>query len=185
MIDIQPCDIFFSRGETFIHKAIRFFECTDKNKNVCVDHVGIFVEPPSNLNVAVCIEANFWVVCHSFWKKYYKKQFKVAIFRPLILTDLEKLIVADKAKTYIGFRYGFIKIAAHFLDYFFGGKNVFRSLLKENEYPICSWIVTHAFSEADETFGIDENIATPANIWDFVISNPDKYAYIFELDYLK
>lgn len=185
MINIQPCDIFFSRGSTVINRGIRFFEKTDKNPNVYVDHIGIFIEPATSLDNAVCVDANMWVKRNRFWKTYCKNKFKVAIFRPLFLSDLEKLIVSDKAKSYIGMRYGFMKIVAHFLDYFFGGRNVFRRFLKEDEYPICSWIVAHSFSEVDESFGIDENIATPANMWDFVLANPNKFECIFKLDRIK
>ena len=50
-----------------------------------------------------------------------------------------------------------------------------------DRYPICSWLVAHAFKKAGKTFGVKPGAATPDDIWDFVRSNPDKYETVIEL----
>lgn len=185
MLIVQPCDIFFSRGNKLISKAIRFFERSEKDPHIYVDHTGLFVESEIPINKAVCIEARVKVYRHNFWKHYYTKKDKVAIYRPLNLTLHEKEIILLKAQSYVGLSYGYIKIAAHFLDYFFGGKNIFRRFLSSDEHPICSWVVAQSFYAIGKTFGIEGTIANPENIWDFVKNNPDKYQCIHNLEYLK
>ena len=53
-----------------------------------------------------------------------------------------------------------------------------------DNYPICSWVVAHAFKKVEKHFGVAAGAANPDDIWDFVIENPDKYACVYPLKQL-
>ena len=50
-----------------------------------------------------------------------------------------------------------------------------------DRYPICSWLVAHAFAKAGKTFGVPPGMASPDDIWDFVNEEPEKYSEIMPL----
>ena len=69
------------------------------------------------------------------------------------------------------------------LDWILQGAYVFRRLTSDQRYPICSWLVAHAFSKAGKNFGVAAGAAQPDDIWDFVSDpqNHEKYSCIHEL----
>ena len=89
--------------------------------------------------------------------------------------------VVAKAESYVGRRYGYLKILAHWADWLLQGAYVFRRLTKEDRYPICSWLVAHSFAAAGKHFGVEPGAATPDDIWDFVVAHPDVYREILPL----
>jgi hypothetical protein len=99
----------------------------------------------------------------------------VAIFRPLNINQSEINIIVNEALEQIGKKYGFLKILAHLLDWFLLGAYVFRRITRNGNYPICSWLVAHAYSKAGKTFNVKPGAAQPDDIWDFIIDNQDKY----------
>ncbi|MBM4184406.1 MAG: hypothetical protein FJ207_09285 [Gemmatimonadetes bacterium] len=127
------------------------------------------------LETAVIVEALATVKRHSLWKRYGSGRHEVAVFRPLNLTTDEVAKVVAKAETYVGRRYGYFKIVAHWLDWLLQGAYVFRRLARQDRYPICSWVVAHAFAAAGKHFGVEPGAATPDDIWDFVTAHPDRY----------
>jgi len=46
------------------------------------------------------------------------------------------------------------------------------------------WVVADAFAEAGKDFGVEVGMATPDDIWSFVIKNTDKYKEIHPLKLL-
>ena len=81
----------------------------------------------------------------------------------------------------MGKTYGYFKIIMHLLDWLLLGAYVFRRLTTNGNYPICSWLVAHAFAKADKNFGVAPGAANPDDIWDFVEENPDKYEQVHPL----
>ncbi len=61
------------------------------------------------------------------------------------------------------------------------GAYVFRRLAFMKRYPICSWLVAHSSNEVGKHFDVDAGAATPDDIWDFCVGNPDKYRTVLEL----
>ena len=53
--------------------------------------------------------------------------------------------------------------------------DVFRRVTKDDSYPICSWVVAHAYKAAGKSFGVKAWAANPDHIWDFVNKETDKY----------
>lgn len=171
---LEPCDVFLTRGTSFVSKAIRFFTTGFGEKRSKVNHVGVIVEG-GTLHSAIAVEALSKVRMHAMRRYAKKRTTGVAVYRPINLTEEEKQLIVDKAKTYVDRPYGYRKIAAHLLDWTLQGAYVFRRLTNDDEYPICSWLVAHAFKAADKHFGIEAGAANPDDIWEFVNSEEDKY----------
>jgi hypothetical protein len=177
---IEPCDIFLTHGDSWFSWIIRFGEKHPGDWKALVNHTGIVVEN-GTISTANIIEALVTVKKHTLLSQYHGKSDLVAIFRPLGLTEGEKKTITDKALSYEGREYGWSKIATHTLDYFTGGNYVFRRLTNSDDYPICSWVVAHAYSEIGHTFGCDPGQANPDDIWDYCMGHQDQYQLIFNL----
>ena len=173
-VQLEPCDIFLTQGTSFVSKSIRFFTRRFGEKRSEVNHVGIIVDG-GTVHSAIAVEALSKVRMHAMRRYAKKPKTKVAVFRPFNLTEDEKEKVVAKAKSYVDRRYGYGKIIAHFLDWGLQGAYVFRRLTDDDSYPICSWLVAHAFKAAGKNFEVEAGAANPDDIWDFVRGNPDKY----------
>jgi len=176
---LEPADIFFTRGKGFISKAIRFFTRSFGEKRTMVNHVGLVVEG-GPIAEAVVVEALTKVKRHRLFYQYRGGSGKteVAVYRPTNLSADEIALIVDKAASYEGRKYGFLKIATHLADWVLLGAYVFRRLTQDDNYPICSWLVAHAYGAAGKHFGVDAGAASPDDIWDFVRKNPDKYVEV-------
>jgi hypothetical protein len=179
-IILKSGDIVLTRGTAFISKAIRFFQ-RNKGEDISkVNHTGTIAED-SDLKNAQLIEALATVKCHSLMEQYGGKKCKVAIFRKRNLREDERVEIASKAKSYVGKKYGVIKIVGHALDWCIGGKYVFRRMLRMDDYPICSWVVGYAYAEIGVKFkGVEPWACQPDDIWDACIDF-SKYDIIYPL----
>ena len=70
-----------------------------------------------------------------------------------MLTHAESQRIVARAESYVGREYGWPMVIAHFLDWLLPGVYLFRRLVGSDNYPICSWIVAHAYMMAGKTFG--------------------------------
>lgn len=174
---LQPAGIFLTRGKGFISRAIRFFSRGIGEPRTIVNHVGIVVEG-GGTNEAVVVEALSRVFRHRLAEQYGGGEDKVAVFRPLNLTPDELTAVVAKAECYVGRKYGYFKIVLHFLDWLLLGAYVFRRLGRMDGYPICSWLVAHAYKAAGKHFGVAPGASTPDDIWDFATRRTDIYQQI-------
>ena len=78
--------------------------------------------------------------------------------------------LVDLCYYYEGKKYGYFKIVAHALDKFIGGRYFFRRLCFMDNYPICSWLVAHVYSQLSglqHYFGVPNNACQPDDIEDF------------------
>ena len=172
---LEPGDVFLTRGNAFISRAIRFFTRGVGEKRTRVNHVGLVVEA-GDLKETIVVEALSVVRRHRLWHRYGPpKEDLVAIHRATNLTPDEVKMIVATAEEQVGKKYGYLKIVLHFLDWLLLGAYVFRRLVPDNKYPICSWVVAYAFSKADKNFGVAPGVATPDDIWDFIENNPDRY----------
>ena len=105
----------------------------------------------------------------------------VAVFRPTNINNDDMTIIVATAKRQVAKKYGYFKIMAHFLDWCFSGIYFFRRFARNGNYPICSWLVAHAYGEAGYDFGVEVGEANPDDIWDFVRSHPQYYDEIVSL----
>lgn len=175
---LEPGDVFLTRGNAFISRAIRFCTRGIGESRTRVNHVGLVVEA-GDLKEAIVVEALSMVRRHHLWRQYGPpKEDLVAVYRATNLTQDEVKVIVATAERQVGKKYGYLKIVTHFLDWLLLGAYVFRRLVPDNKYPICSWVVAYAFSKADKNFGVEPGAATPDDIWDFIVGNPEKYKEI-------
>jgi hypothetical protein len=176
--EFEPGDIFLTRGQAFISKAIRFFTRDTGEKPTKVNHVGVVVEA-GEITTTVVVEALSKVKRHRLWKQYGPpREDGVAVYRATNLTPGEIETIVATANRQVGKKYGYLKIVAHFLDWLLNGAYFFRRLVPDGKYPICSWLVAHAFSKAGKHFGVEPGAAAPDDIMDFIEANPDKYTQV-------
>lgn len=164
-----PGDVFFTQGTSWFSRAIRFFTRLPGEPPTLVNHVGVIV---SSGYAPWEVEALSRVRRRQLRVAYGGKRMNVAIYRmDMSRTSQEKIM--RKADSYVGRKYGYGKIVAHFLDWCIGGQYFFRRLAQMDNYPICSWVVAYAYQEAGFSFGLDPSSASPDDIWDYVTNHED------------
>ena len=185
-IHLKPGDIFFTRGTSFLSRAIRVFTQVIGESRTKVSHTGVIVTE-GDLKNAVIVEAVSKVKRQKLWEHYGPpSKSEIAIYRPKNLSEDEIHKITKDAESYVGRKYGALKLIAHLLDWLLQGAYVFRRLACMDKYPICSWVVAYAFEEVRESyFGIEPNAASPDDIWDFIQKHPNEFTEIFLLSFLK
>jgi len=183
--ELKPADIFLTRGDSWISAGIRFFSRGIGEARTRVNHAGLIVEG-GPLTVAVAVEARSRVLRHRLWDAYGPPcRDAVAIYRARNLTDDDVKRIVARAEDYVGRKYGVLKIAAHLADWALLGAYAFRRLAAMDKYPICSWVVAHAYAKAGKNFGVAPGAAQPDDIWDFIKSPPDIYEEVWPLQRLE
>lgn len=184
-VELKAGDIFLTKGNSIISRLIRFFSRNIGESRTMVNHVGLIVEP-GVLRTAVEIEAIRFVTRRTLWSGYGPPSTDcVAIFRADNLTEDDVRKITARAQSMVGVTYGWIAIVAHLLDWCLNGAYVFRRLVPDMRYPICSWLVADAFAQAGKNFGVAPGAAEPDDIWDFVTSHePAYYAQVYPLQKL-
>ena len=169
---LQPGDVICTRGNSWVSKSIRFFSRGIGESRTEVNHAGVIVWG-DRITRAIVVEALAKVMSHGLWAKYGKSRDEVAVFRNTKITNLDRMKVAQKARTYVGRKYGYFKIVTHVLDYALFGLNVFRRLNQVEKYPICSWLVAKAYAEIGLDFGVPYAEAAPDHLFDYCLESPD------------
>jgi hypothetical protein len=180
-IVLKPADIFLTKGEGLFSRLIRFCSRSIGESRAKVNHAGVVVTEGA-LRTAEIVES-VAIARHCLLWEHYGPPAKdcVAIFRPKNLTAEQVDAIVASAKRQVGKKYGIAKLAAHLLDWLLLGAYVFRRLANNGDYPICSWLVAHAFGEAGKNFDVEPGAAEPDDIWDFVTKNTDTYECIHPL----
>jgi len=178
---LHPGDVFLSRSTSLLGWLIRMCTRSFGEKRSKVNHVGIVVEAGS-INQATVVEALIKVCRHKLWKQYGPpKTDDVAVYRARNVPPKDMEIIVAEAQEQVGKKYGFGKIVAHFLDWLLTGAYVFRRLTQNGDYPICSWLLAHAYAKAGYDFGQPPGAADPDDIWDFVTEKSEYYECIVKL----
>lgn len=180
MTRFEPGDIFLVSGKGWFSKAIRYFTRRPGEERSEITHVGLLTMPGS-VHGATAIEA-LRVVRRAPFSAHLGET--LTVFRPKNLTEGDVSAIVNRAEKYVGRQYGYLKILAHALDGLLGGAYVFRRFTNADAYPICSWLVAHAYLAAGKDFGVQAGAATPDDIADFVVRNPDKYEQVLPLQTL-
>jgi hypothetical protein len=184
-IELKPGDIFLTRSHSLLGSGIRFFTRQFGESKTRVNHVGLIVAG-GELMEATAVEALMTVKRHPLWHQYGPPSTsEVAIYRATNLTQEEVDTIISAAESYVGRKYGFLKLLAHLGDWALQGAYLFRRLAKMDRYPICSWLVACAYAKADKTFGVAPGAASPDDIWDFIQKRPDIYTEILSLQRLE
>lgn len=123
---------------------------------------------------------------------------RIEIYRPFILlpntarTSALRGCITSKCDKWKGRQYGYLKIFAQALDGLLGERYIFRRLCRMERWPICSWLVAHAYEKCiarirgtlglhdkpgwnvKPFFGVDANAATPDDMHD-ACQNPERF----------
>ena len=183
--ELRPADVFFTHGTSVVSRLIRFFTRGAGESRTRVNHVGVVVGGGS-YHEAIVVEALSTVRRHRLWGRYGPpKRDLVAIYRPVDLSPQETAQVVAGAMRYVGRKYGWFMLIAHLLDWTLQGVYLFRRLAGIDRYPICSWVVAHAFLKAGRDFGVPAGAADPDDIWDYVVAHPDRYVRVHPLARLR
>ncbi len=164
-------DIVLERGDNLLSNGI--LECQrhrGEGRSV-VSHVGLIVEGGNPLKARL-IESLHTTVVRPL-SVYMDGKHSFVVFRNHSLDGADRVKIANKAMSYKGRRYGYLKIVAHAADYALGGKYVFRRLCRMDKYPICSWLVSHAYDVIEYRFlnNLHPNLVQPDDIWDHIMKN--------------
>ena len=163
--------------KTFFRRAISWFTRSKGEGPTKAVHVGIIVY----INEIPYVLEALWFVTLTPYDEWKREHQSFCIWRNTELSEDECIAVENEAIKYIGAFYGIAKIGLHALDgliakitskeYF-----LFRRLIFDERYPICSWLVAYAYyGGANESFGEDYNWATPDSMWDYMKA---KFNYI-------
>jgi len=184
-LELRPADLFLTQGPSLVSRLIRLFTRQIGESRTQVNHVGVVVQG-GPLREAIVVEALSTVRRHRLWRRYGPpKKDRVAIYRPLDLSADQIAQVVAGAEGYVGRKYGWFMLVAHLLDWTLQGAYVFRRLAGVDRYPICSWVVAHAFLKAGKDFGVAPGAADPDDIWDYVVAHHARYARIHPLEPLR
>jgi hypothetical protein len=180
---LKPGDIFLTKGDSFVSRAIRFLTRDKGESRTEVNHVGIVVAMGTQ-ETAFIVEALTKVKRRLMLSYCNSKSTEVAIFRPA-LSDGEISRIVARANGYVGRDYGYIKLLAHFIDWCLGGIYLARRIARMDNYPICSWVVAYAYDEVGLDFGVPPEVASPDDIWDYCVAHPEYFFCVHPLSTLK
>jgi hypothetical protein len=177
---LQTGDIIHVQNRGILSKLILFFSRAWKEEPSWASHTAMVLRVGEEIEI---IEALWRTVIRPI-TVYKDKKAKLLVCRkPGSIEEEQKQKMIEKAEYYKGKIYGFWKIAYHVLDRLLDNRYVFRRLIKDNKYPICSWLVAYVYDRIlDYQFGTEPNAAQPDDIldycldcdWDFIWSDSDK-----------
>jgi hypothetical protein len=165
---LLPGDIIFTASTGILSDLIKYFQRSKGEPASRVAHVGIIstIGTPAQARV---IESLLQGTVERKLSAYGRGYESVCIYRNYALSDADRIGIVNRARYYVGKKYGFTKILAHAGDYLLGGRYYFRRWAKSDNYPICSWVVAHAYAYIAARFAdIEPDYVQPDDIWDTV-----------------
>jgi len=178
-IFIQAGDILFVASNGRLGRMIKFFTRKKGESKTVSTHVGQIVGSAPVWD-SIVVEAQLRTTIHTLGFEYLNKDVELCIFRPTNLSVSEIEVIRQNAMAMIGRKYGFLKLVTQAMDWCLNGKYVFRRLTPLEDYPDCSFLVAKNFHAIGKDFGVKVAQASPDDIWDFVVSNPDKYRFVWQ-----
>jgi len=167
---VKPGDIFFCQSSSLLGKTIQFLSRGKYN------HTGIFVFQNS-LRWGRSIEA-LWngVVSHSIWDYYSGRSVKIEIWRPLNISDRDRVKIAFEAYKDIGVGYGWFDLTAQFMDALIPfNPYIFRRLGKYGKESVCSNFVAKWYRSVGLSFGLELNQVQPDDLQRFCAATEGRY----------
>ena len=154
------------KPNTWVSFLIRFMTTGKGERPTLYNHVAMMMTP------FTLIEATApRVKVANLRDKYGTDKYMVAVYRRVGITRHETKMLKRQAEQYYGKQYGFLKIAAHSVDfglYWLTGRDLYfaRRLCKMKRYPICSWLVAWCYCKIGHCFLTDLRYITPDDIGD-------------------
>lgn len=166
---------------------IRLFTFTKKDKRpTVVNHVATVLRPvllidgdPTSVydwEIAEALgsggfQVRLLIECYGDARRY-----SLAIARRIDARQEHREKIVAACEHLLGKTYGFVKIAAHTLDYFLtlawnavGGRgdvSAVRQLCRSDRYPMCSWASLYVYEKAGLPFDVSTASGSPDDMWD-------------------
>jgi hypothetical protein len=164
---LQTGDVIHVQSRGLLSKLIRFFSRADKEKPSWASHSAIVLRVGEEIEI---IEALYKTVIRPITAYKGTKAKLLVCRKPGGIDEQNKQKMIEKAVYYEGKPYGYLEIAFHVLDRLLNNRYVFRRLIKDNDYPICSWLVAYVYYKViDYQFGVPPNAAQPDDILDHCV----------------
>ena len=186
---LQTGDVIHVQSRGIISKLVRFFSRANDEEKSWASHSAMVLRAGENIEI---IEA-LWTTVIRPITAYKGGTAKLLISRrPEEINEEQKQKMIKKAEYYKGKPYGFWEITFHALDRLLNNSYVFRRLIKDNDYPICSWLVAYVYYKVlNYKFGTEPNAAQPDDImdhcvksnWNFVWADSDESVQDFKDTY--
>jgi len=177
---LQTGDIIHVQNRGILSKLILFFSRAWKEEPSWASHTAMVLRVGEEVEI---IEALWKTVIRPITAYKGIKSKLLVCRKPGGIDQEQQQKMIEKAEYYKGKTYGYYKIALHILDRLLNNRYVFRRLIKDNEYPICSWLVAYVYDRIlGYRFGVEPNAAQPDDIldhcldcdWDFIWADSDK-----------
>jgi hypothetical protein len=166
---LQTGDVIHVQSSGLLSKLVRFISKSDEEEPSWASHSAMVLRVDEEMEI---IEAIWRTVVRPI-KVYEGKKAKLLVCRkPGGIEEEQKQEMVKKAEYYKGKIYGFWEITFHVLDRFLNNSYFFRRLIKDNDYPICSWLVAYVYDRVlGYGFGAPPNAAQPDDLLDHCVDS--------------
>ena len=183
-VQIELGDILGYHNPKWLGRAIQWATTGWHEKPSVLSHCGVFVNMGALENVNIVEALVPQGVTYRKFIDGYENGENCYILKPLNLNDIHRALIANYAYKQINKPYGYFKILGQLIDGTIAKiarvKDVFwfRRIFNSEHFPICSYLVAHAYEEAGLDFGESDNYTNPDEIYDWAEVHPDKYEII-------
>ena len=166
---LQTGDVIHVQSRGLLSKLVRFFSKSDEEEPSWASHSAMVLRVEEEIEI---IEAIWRTVIRPI-TAYEGKRAKLLVCRkPGGIEEDRKQKMVEKAEYYNGKIYGFWEIGFHVLDRFLNNSYFFRRLIKDDDYPICSWLVAYVYDRVlGYDFGTPPNAAQPDDLLDHCVDS--------------
>lgn len=186
---LQTGDVIHVQSRGILSKLVRFFSRAKEEEPSWASHSAMVLRVGQQIEI---IEALIWTVIRPITAYKNNKAMLLVSRKPGGIEPENKEKMIKKAEYYKGKPYGFWEISFHILDRLLNNSYVFRRLIKNNDYPICSWLVAFVYDRVlGYKFGVEPNAAQPDDIldhcvrshWDFIWADSEESIKDFYMTY--
>jgi len=175
---VQSFDLALVRNRSLMGRIIRWATRSRGEEPTYANHVGVILnsgEMPTHWHAAAIVEAQKKVVHRPFRALEGRD---MVIFRPLTLTQPQQRAIRNELLYHVGHGYAWWKLGVHLYAKLTGHKAPLK-WVDTSGSDICSDLVAKAWKRAGLTFGVRAKFATPDDIFDYCVANPQKYERVF------
>ena len=166
---LQTGDVIHVQSRGLLANLVLFFSKADKEEPSWSSHSAMVLRVDEEIEI---IEALWKTVIRPITAYKGKKSKLLVCRKPGGIEEEQKQQMVKKAEYYEGKIYGFWEITFHVLDRCLNNSYVFRRLIKDNDYPICSWLVAYVYDKVlGYHFGAMPNEAQPDDLLDHCVDN--------------
>lgn len=179
-------DLFGTNRGKKLNMAINWATRGYRETPTVISHVGGFVDPIADIRESMIVETHMGegVRLKHLAQAYKPMDCNFFIIRPKNIATNIRAKIASAVLDRLGAKYGMANVVAAALDGLLAkglhkkSITLARKLLDNPDEPDCSILWAVEYMKHGYTFGIDGRLATPDDMWDFAVDNPDKYKII-------